>query len=108
MAFGLVLAWFWLGFDVLAGGLVWLCSFLICSWRGFSSAMVCGFVAGGIGFWQKWFKVGLVKMAKKWLENLVMEIILFNTRFLIVPKMRYLRVIKRSGLRLELVNLANF
>ena len=32
-------------------------------------------------FWQKWLKVSFVEMAKKWFENLVMEIILFNTRF---------------------------
>ena len=49
----------------------------------------------------KWFKVGLVKMAKKWFENLVMEIILFNTRFLKVPKIRLLLVVKKSALRLE-------
>ena len=59
-------------------------------------------------FCKKWLKVSLAKMVKKWCENLVMEIILFNTRFLIVPKIRHLRVIKRSGLRLELVNLAKF
>ena len=32
-------------------------------------------------FGKKWLKVSFVKVAKKWLENLVMEIILFNTRF---------------------------
>lgn len=36
---------------------------------------------GGVILVAKWFKVSFVKMAKKWLENLVMEIILFNTRF---------------------------
>ena len=50
----------------------------------------------------------MAKMAKKWRENLVMEIILFNTRFLIVPKIWLLRVVKRNGLRLELANLAKF
>ena len=62
----------------------------------------------GLVFWQKWLKVSLAKMAKKRLENLVMEIILFNTRFLRVPKIRLLRVVKRNGLRLELANLAKF
>lgn len=47
-------------------------------------------------------------MAKKWFENLVMEIILFNTRFLKVPKIGLLRVVKRNGLRLERANLAKF
>ena len=47
-------------------------------------------------------------MVKKWLENLVMEIILFNTRFLRVPKIRLLRVVKRNGLRLERENLTKF
>lgn len=56
----------------------------------------------------KWLKVSLVKMAKKWLENLVMEIILFNTRFLRVPKIWLFRVVKKSGLRLELANLTKF
>ena len=56
----------------------------------------------------KWFKVSFGKMVKKWLENLVMEIILFNTIFLKVPKIRLLRVVKRNGLRLELANLAKF
>ena len=56
----------------------------------------------------KWLKVSLVKMAKKWLENLVMEIILFNTIFLKVPKIGLLRVVKKSGLRLERTNLAKF
>ena len=59
-------------------------------------------------FWQKWLKVSLAKMAKKWRENLVMEIILFNTRFLRVPKIRLLRVVKRNGLRLERENLTKF
>ena len=47
-------------------------------------------------------------MVKKWLENLVMEIILFNTRFLKVPKIGVWRVVKRNGLRLERANLAKF
>nr|DAQ52024.1 MAG TPA: hypothetical protein [Caudoviricetes sp.] len=47
-------------------------------------------------------------MAKKWFENLVMEIILFNTIFLRVPKIWLLRVVKKSGLRLELANLTKF
>ena len=47
-------------------------------------------------------------MAKKWFENLVMEIILFNTIFLRVPKIGLLRVVKKSGLRLELANLTKF
>nr|DAT76818.1 MAG TPA: hypothetical protein [Caudoviricetes sp.] len=47
-------------------------------------------------------------MVKKWLENLVMEIILFNTKNKRVPKIRFLRVVKKSCLRLERVNLANF
>ena len=47
-------------------------------------------------------------MVKKWLENLVMEIILFNTRFLRVPKIGLVRVVKKSGLRLERANLAKF
>lgn len=55
---------------------------------------------GGVILVAKWFKVSFVKMAKKWLENLVMEIILFNTIFLRVPKIGLLRVVKRSGLRL--------
>ena len=59
-------------------------------------------------FWQKWLKVSSLKMAKKWFENLVMEIILFNTRFLKVPKIWLLRVVKKSALRLERVKLANF
>lgn len=63
---------------------------------------------GGVILVAKWFKVSFVKMAKKWLENLVMEIILFNTIFLKVPKIRLLRVVKRNGLRLELANLAKF
>lgn len=74
---------FWCGFDVLAGG-------------------------GGVILVAKWFKVSFVKMAKKWLENLVMEIILFNTRFLRVPKIGLLRVVKRNSLRLERANLAKF
>ena len=60
------------------------------------------------GFWQKWLKVSLAKMVKKWLENLVMEIILFNTKFLRVPKIGLLCVVKRNGLRLERANLAKF
>ena len=56
----------------------------------------------------KWLKVSLVKMAKKWLEDLVMGIILFNTIFLKVPKIGLLRVVKKSGLRLERTNLAKF
>ena len=59
-------------------------------------------------FWQKWLKVSSLKMAKKWFENLVMEIILFNTIFLKVPKIRLLRVVKRNGLRLERANLTKF
>jgi len=59
-------------------------------------------------FWQKWLKVSLAKMVKKWLENLVMEIILFNTKNKRVPKIRLLRVVKKSALRLERANLANF
>ena len=59
-------------------------------------------------FGKKRLKVSSLKMAKKWRENLVMEIILFNTRFLIVPKIWLLRVVKRNGLRLELANLAKF
>lgn len=62
----------------------------------------------GLVFWQKWLKVSLAKMAKKWFENLVMEIILFNTIFLKVPKIGLLRVVKKSGLRLERTNLAKF
>ena len=56
----------------------------------------------------KWLKVSLAKMAKKWLENLVMEIILFNTKNKRVPKIGLLRVVKRNGLRLERANLAKF
>lgn len=56
----------------------------------------------------KWFKVSFGKMVKKWLENLVMEIILFNTKNKRVPKIWLLRVVKRSGLRLERANLAKF
>ena len=56
----------------------------------------------------KWFKVSFGKMVKKWLENLVMEIILFNTKNKRVPKIRLLLVVKKSALRLERVNLANF
>ena len=37
-----------------------------------------------------------------------MKIILFNTKNNRVPKIRPLRVVKRSGLRLEWVNLAKF
>nr|DAO17166.1 MAG TPA: hypothetical protein [Caudoviricetes sp.] len=47
-------------------------------------------------------------MVKKWLENLVMKIILFNTKNNRVPKIRLLRVVKKSCLRLEWANLANF
>ncbi|ERJ30140.1 hypothetical protein UNSWCS_241 [Campylobacter concisus UNSWCS] len=78
-----LLAWFWCGFDVLAGG-------------------------GGVILVAKWFKVSFGKMVKKWLENLVMEIILFNTKNKRVPKIRLLLVVKKSALRLERVNLANF
>ena len=56
----------------------------------------------------KWLKVGLVKIAKKRFENLVMEIILFNTKNKRVPKIWLLRVVKRNGLRLERANLAKF
>ena len=56
----------------------------------------------------KWLKVSLAKMAKKWLENLVMEIILFNTRFLRVPKIGLLCVVNKSALRLERANLTKF
>lgn len=59
-------------------------------------------------FGKKRLKVSSLKMAKKWFENLVMEIILFNTIFLRVPKIWLLRVVKRSGLRLERANLAKF
>lgn len=59
-------------------------------------------------FGKKWLKVSSLKMAKKWFENLVMEIILFNTKFLRVPKIGLLRVVKRNGLRLERANLAKF
>ena len=47
-------------------------------------------------------------MVKKWLENLVMEIILFNTKNKRVPKIRLLYVVKKSALRLERANLAKF
>ena len=57
---------------------------------------------------KKRLKVSLAKMVKKWLENLVMEIILFNTKNKRVPKIRLLRVVKKSALRLERANLANF
>lgn len=63
---------------------------------------------GGVILVAKWFKVSFVKMAKKWFENLVMEIILFNTIFLRVPKIGLLRIVKKSALRLERVKLANF
>ena len=69
-------------------------------WCGFD--LLCGFLV------KKWLKVSLAKMVKKWCENLVMEIILFNTIFLKVPKIRLLLVVKRNGLRLELANLAKF
>lgn len=59
-------------------------------------------------FGKKRFKVSSLKMVKKWLENLVMEIILFNTKNKRVPKIRLLRVVKKSALRLERANLANF
>lgn len=59
-------------------------------------------------FGKKRLKVSSLKMAKKWFENLVMEIILFNTRFLKVPKIRLLCVVKKSALRLERANLAKF
>lgn len=62
-------------------------------------------------FWfsgKKRLKVSSLKMAKKWFENLVMEIILFNTKNNRVPKIRLLRVVKKSGLRLERANLADF
>ena len=80
----------------------------LCDRCSFSSAMVYGFVDSWLGFLAKWLKVGLVKMAKKWLENLVMEIILFNTRFLRVPKIWLWRVVKKSALRLKRANLAKF
>ena len=73
--------------------LAWIWLDLMCSLVVFSSAIVCGFVDSWIGF--------LAKMAKKWRENLVMEIILFNTKNKRVPKIGLLRVVKRSGLRLE-------
>ena len=57
---------------------------------------------------KKRLKVSLVKMAKKWCENLVMEIILFNTKNKRVPKIRLLYVVKKSALRLERANLAKF
>ena len=50
----------------------------------------------------------MAKMAKKWCEKLVMEIILFNTKNKRVPKIRLLCVVKKSALRLERANLANF
>lgn len=59
-------------------------------------------------FWQKRLKVSLAKMVKKWCENLVMKIILFNTKNKRVPKIRLLRTVKRSDLRLERANLVNF
>nr|DAM82267.1 MAG TPA: hypothetical protein [Caudoviricetes sp.] len=40
-------------------------------------------------------------MVKKWCENLVMKIILFNTKNNRVPKIRLLCVVKKSCLRLE-------
>nr|DAR91271.1 MAG TPA: hypothetical protein [Caudoviricetes sp.] len=40
-------------------------------------------------------------MVKKWLENLFMKIILFNTKNKRVPKIRLLHVVKKSTLRLE-------
>lgn len=59
-------------------------------------------------FWQKRLKVSLAKMVKKWYENLFMKIILFNTKNKRMPKIRLLRVVKKSALRLERTNLANF
>ena len=59
-------------------------------------------------FGKKWLKVSLAKIVKKWCENLVMKIILFNTKNKRVPKIRLLCVVKRNGLRLERANLANF
>ena len=59
-------------------------------------------------FGKKRLKVSSLKMVKKWLENLVMEIILFNTKNKRVPKIGLLRVVKKSALRLERANLANF
>lgn len=59
-------------------------------------------------FSKKRLKVSLAKLVKKWLENLVMKIILFNTKNKRVPKIRLLRVVKKSALRLERANLANF
>ena len=52
-------------------------------------------------FWQKRLKVSLAKMVKKWCENLVMKIILFNTKNNRVPRIRLLCVVKKSCLRLE-------
>ena len=122
----------------MAFGLVLVCfvAFLMCGWRGFG--LFCSFMVHRLplfwcmasilaryllskkiknlhadrclffAFWQKWLKVSSLKMAKKWLENLVMEIILFNTKNKRVPKIRLLLVVKKSALRLERVNLANF
>ena len=59
-------------------------------------------------FGKKWLKVSLTKMVKKWCENLVMKIILFNTKNKRVPKIRLFSVVKKSALRLERANLANF
>ena len=59
-------------------------------------------------FGKKRLKVSSLKMVKKWLENLVMEIIIFNTKNKRVPKIGLLRVVKKSALRLERANLANF
>ena len=81
---------FWCGLDL-------LCGFLMCGWRGF-----------GLFFSFLVLKVSSLKMVKKWLENLFMKIILFNTKNKRVPKIRLLRVVKKSALRLERANLANF
>ena len=59
-------------------------------------------------FGKKRLKVSLAKMVKKWYENLVMKIILFNTKNNRIPKIRLLRVVKKSCLRLERANLAKF
>lgn len=59
-------------------------------------------------FGKKRLKVSLAKMVKKWCKNLVMKIILFNTKNKRVPKIRLLLVVKKSCLRLERANLANF
>lgn len=59
-----------------------------------------------VGLGRKKFKFREHKICEKRFENLVTKSTLFNTTFIGVPKIRHLRKVEKSSLRLERANLA--